>query len=287
MTTLEPNHWVYLVNDRDENWGYFRSDGSLVPVLDFFLGEQRDLGTRSRRDWTLSRIQRDFRKDDVIWIRAAKPLGAFIGCGVVAARLKPSKGGVGYVFRVKWDDALCRLMATDPITGVLEKHTQSVRKLTESELKTLLKAVGRTRSFTPAGDDPAPHEVVKRLQAVTARQGQAVFRARLRMAYGGCCAMTDTIVEQVLQAAHIWGYAVSGDNAIRNGLLLRPDVHDLFDRGLVWVTESLTIGVAPTLKSSEYGALAGKRLRLPKDSKHHPDPERLRQHRTQLARRPR
>jgi predicted restriction endonuclease len=106
-------------------------------------------------------------------------------------------------------------------------------------------------------------------------------------AYERRCAVTGTDVEQVLQAAHIVGYAESGDNALRNGLLLRADIHDLFDRGLLWISATSKMAVAPELGTSVYGKLHGKALHLPKDPLQRPDPKRLTKHRREIALRPR
>ncbi len=64
-----------------------------------------------------------------------------------------------------------------------------------------------------------------------------------------------------------------------NGLLLRADLHTLFDLQLWTVRSDLTIEVAPQLAGSEYAALAGKRLRVPKSSAHRPDAAALGRHR--------
>jgi hypothetical protein len=50
---------------------------------------------------------------------------------------------------------------------------------------------------------------------------------------------------------------------VTNGLLLRADIHNLFDIGLLWVTDTYKVQVDPTLRSGEYRTLHGKKLRLP------------------------
>jgi len=224
----------------------------------------------------------------LIWVRAVEPLGAFVGVGRVRSEPEPDTSGKGYVFDVEWFDGMCRRMASDPIRGVLEKHTQGVRELSQSELATLLKVVGDPpRSVPAAHQDPPPDQKVRRSLDVLMRQGQPRFRATLMEAYERRCAVTGTDVEQVLQAAHIVGYAESGDNALRNGLLLRADIHDLFDRGLLWISATSKMAVAPELGTSVYGKLHGKALHLPKDPLQRPDPKRLTKHRREIALRPR
>ena len=87
-------------------------------------------------------------------------------------------------------------------------------------------------------------------------------------------------MKEVLQAAHIHEYANSGNNSVRNGLLLRGDVHDLFDKGLMWVTEAMRVGVSSQLAGTEYEAFKGRKVRLPKDPSDHPDTGLLARHRT-------
>jgi len=275
---MTERNWVYFANDRSKEWGY------PVGVRDFFLGD-RDRGLHI---WTLSQTRHGFHDGDLIWVRAVEPLGAFVGVGRVVSEPEPDTSGKGYVFDVQWYDDICRRMASDPVRGVLEKHTQSVREFSQSELATLLTIVGGpTLTKSTPYHDPPPAEKVRRSRDVLLRQGQPPFRAALMDAYERRCAVTGTDVEQVLQAAHIVGYAESGDNALGNGLLLRADIHDLFDRGLLWISASSKVAVAPELSATVYGALDGKALRLPKDPRKRPDPKRLTQHRRETASRPR
>lgn len=274
---MTERNWVYFANENSDEWGY------PVGVLDFFLGD-RDPGIHF---WTLSVRRHDFHDDDLIWVRAVEPLGAFVGVGRVRSEPRPDPRGKGYIFDVEWCDGICRRMASDPIRGVLEKHTQGVRELSQSEVATLLKMVGtRPLVKSAAHQDPPPAPKIRRSQDVLQRQGQPVFRAALMEAYGRRCAVTGSDVEQVLQAAHIIGYAKSGDNALRNGLLLRADIHDLFDRGLLWISAASKVVIAPELRGSEYGTLHGQALRLPKDLRKRPHPERLKKHRLEIAMRP-
>ena len=87
-------------------------------------------------------------------------------------------------------------------------------------------------------------------------------------------------VEDVLDAAHVVPYKGPKTNHSTNGLLLRTDLHSLFDLGLLAVdADSMTILLHETLLKSDYGKLAGKRLRLPEQEKYWPNLNALRQHR--------
>jgi hypothetical protein len=65
------------------------------------------------------------------------------------------------------------------------------------------------------------------------RLGQKKFRDLLMDAYGGRCAITECEVPEVLSAAHIWDYSLSKCQEAWNGILLRADIHLLFDRQLL------------------------------------------------------
>lgn len=97
---------------------------------------------------------------------------------------------------------------------------------------------------------------------IAIRRGQAVFRRQLLNAYG-CCAMSGSTVVETLEAAHIVPYQGPGTNHPSNGLLLRADLHTLFDLGLLAVApQTLTILVATQLNGTEYEALRGQPLRV-------------------------
>lgn len=67
------------------------------------------------------------------------------------------------------------------------------------------------------------------------RVGQSAFKALVQEAYGRRCAITGDKIVPVLQAAHIRPVSHAGENRVDNGLLLRSDVHTLFDRGYLGV----------------------------------------------------
>lgn len=100
------------------------------------------------------------------------------------------------------------------------------------------------------------------LRLVVIREGQAVFREKLIAAYDGRCAITGYPVKDVLEAAHIVPYLGVKTNHPSNGLILRSDLHKLFDSFKITVNpDTLTVCVAPELINTEYGDLNGKPLR--------------------------
>ena len=97
------------------------------------------------------------------------------------------------------------------------------------------------------------------------RLGQGAFRVLVTEAYGRRCAMTGERTLPVLNASHIKPYSQEGPHAVSNGLLLREDLHTLFDRGYMTVTKDLRVEVSKSIKEDygngrEYYAMHGKKL---------------------------
>ncbi len=110
-------------------------------------------------------------------------------------------------------------------------------------------------------------------------QGQRNLKA-----YGYRCAITGCDAVQALEAAHIVGYNGPDTNHVSNGLLLRADIHTLFDLKLLAVdTQSMSVVVAPSLAGTVYGELVGKTLRVPADDASRPSRAALDQHRNDLS----
>jgi predicted restriction endonuclease len=97
-------------------------------------------------------------------------------------------------------------------------------------------------------------------------------------AYGGRCAVTGCDAEAALEAAHIMPYLGPKTNHVSNGLLLRADVHTLFDLDLIGIDpESLTIALSESLRGTYYDDFQGRSLTLPKSKKSHPSQDALEQ----------
>jgi HNH endonuclease len=118
------------------------------------------------------------------------------------------------------------------------------------------------------------------MRQLVARQGQRSFRSALLDVYSGRCAVTGCEVEAVLEAAHIRPYAGPQTNSVQNGLLLRADIHTLFDLRLLSVHEdSRSVLLAPTLQNSIYANLAGRLIGHDDRSRHAAGALALRYHR--------
>lgn len=171
----------------------------------------------------------------VISLATGMPLGAFHG-GIPANSYPSARG---------FDILPLREAAGpgDPIDGPLTPLLDEM-------------AADGMSDFDP-NDSQDPRE--RALRAVVARRGQAQFRQALLQRFRGACAITGCAVVQILEAAHITPYCCAASNDVCNGLLLRADIHALWDLGLVAVDpDELTTWVSPTITDPAYRALHGQ-----------------------------
>jgi hypothetical protein len=116
--------------------------------------------------------------------------------------------------------------------------------------------------------------------AIVRRQGQPQFRADLIHAYSGRCAISNYDVIETLEASHILPYHGPATNKLANGLLLRGDLHTLFDLGLIAVDSStMDVLIAPPLRESSYAEVACVKLRVPAEEAARPSVPALDHHR--------
>jgi putative restriction endonuclease len=116
------------------------------------------------------------------------------------------------------------------------------------------------------------------------RLGQGAFRLAVTDAYNRECAITGGRVLPALDAAHIRSYSSGGEHSVTNGLLLRRDIHSVFDAGYLTFDEDLRVVVSERVRTefnngSEYRRLRGEKLRLPSNPEFYPDPAGLKWHR--------
>lgn len=124
----------------------------------------------------------------------------------------------------------------------------------------------------PAGSDDDEY----RQQTIKTRRGQRRFRQALLKAYGSRCVLTGCRVEDLLEAAHITPHAEHTDYRVSNGLLLRADIHTLFDLNLLVIDEFYRVKVSEQLRYSEYWIYNDRTLeRFPDKSADQPSREAL------------
>ncbi len=126
-------------------------------------------------------------------------------------------------------------------------------------------------------------------QVVQPRLGQGLFRVTVTDLYERRCAVTGERTLPALDAAHIIPYAEGGTHSADNGLLLRRDIHSLFDAGYVTVTPSFQFRVSKMIEAEfrngrAYYAFDGGRVRVPDREEQRPAQEALAWHNENLYR---
>lgn len=116
------------------------------------------------------------------------------------------------------------------------------------------------------------------------RLGQGAFRLAVTDGYGRRCAVSGERTLPILDAAHVRPYAEGGTHDVSNGLLLRTDIHRLFDLGYVTLTERGRFAVSQRLKADfdngeHYYAMQDREIRVPLPGFAPPAVEALRWHR--------
>lgn len=116
--------------------------------------------------------------------------------------------------------------------------------------------------YIPSNSDERPQII----QTIFARRGQEKFRDSLRNLYGDKCMITGCEILHIIEAAHINPYRGEKDNHVTNGLLLRSDIHTLFDLNLIGIDpKTLEINLSESLINSEYGEFMNRILLIAKN----------------------
>jgi putative restriction endonuclease len=147
-------------------------------------------------------------------------------------------------------------------------------------------ALAATRPLEPVGDlmhatKDAPRPPYGSPTLIRPRLGQGAFRVMVTDAYDRQCVVTGERTLPVLEAAHIKPYSLVGRHEVSNGLLLRSDLHTLFDLGYMTVTpEDLRVRVSRRIHEEfengrEYYELDGRPIRLPQAAFEQPSLEML------------
>lgn len=127
-------------------------------------------------------------------------------------------------------------------------------------------------------------------QQALPRLGQGLFRTLIADSYERRCAISGERTLPVLEAAHIKPFRIVQRHELPNGLLLRSDLHTLFDEGYITVDpKERRVAVSPRIKEEfsngrDYYALHGRQLREPVNTLARPSAEYLDYHSTEVFR---
>lgn len=160
-----------------------------------------------------------------------------------------------------------------PVPESFKKNIVTGKSYESSEQETAY-LIDALRGRIPAGAAPGalnaaaePAERYGNPLLVKPRLGQGAFRVLVTETYHRRCAISGEKTLPVLEAAHIKPYAEHGPHLIQNGLLLRSDLHILFDQGYVTVTPDSHILISKRIRQEfengkDYYALDGKELKV-------------------------
>ena len=230
------------------------------------LYDDQELIIRDDKTWTIEYCEQKAVEGRLKTDRSNDHLMNNLVDGVpVAVMIGVPEGG--YVI-----EGLAYVERYDPNTGMFTLHgpvsaeadgvnfysETAMQDLTSSELKALKEA-------------DLLDERARRTAEVIRREKQFEFRKMLLSAYRGQCAATKTSVPEVLQAAHIDPYRGKKSQVVTNGMLLRADLHLLYDSHLMTVLpDSFEIVVSEVVKEHLYRELDGKRITAPSNASERP-----------------
>jgi hypothetical protein len=234
--------------------------------------------------WRL-RSSRKAKAGDPVWLLKQGPGQKVIfGEGVIAATPTLQDSGNGKLQPMatirfsRLVDPLAAFIVDEPTTRSILSENQLAAQASGDPISAEQAAAFRRASGsrpTPlipsdeSDDDPFDptdlEDARERIsREITRRRGQRAFREGLLRAYEGRCAITGCDVKDVLEAAHIVPYLGPLTNRTDNGLLLRADLHTLFDCGLISIdAQTRSVVVADRLLATDYASLNGKALRTP------------------------
>jgi ribosomal protein L37AE/L43A len=162
---------------------------------------------------------------------------------------------------------LYAVMTAAEVKALCEKprSQHSIQPLDWNGLIAVLRSRGETVSLAPLEQREATLAGGHTRRNVRVRVGQAAFRKRLLDQYGPICAFTGPAPEAALEAAHLYSFAALGEHHQSGGLMLRSDIHVLFDAGLLAIDPGTSrLDVHPSIAFYDtYGPLHGSDARVP------------------------
>jgi hypothetical protein len=191
-------------------WPNIEDPNKLYPFLFFF---DTEIGFRSWFEFL----------NDLGYDEKFNPRGYYLR--LEASRFDRWGGIEGYLQFLRSQCGFKRL--SNDAQPKLSEYSQDDRELEQTRVKE-----EEEGAFSPSDLEDARRRI---LAAIVLRQGQWGFRERLLAAYQRACAVTGCDVVEALEAAHIIAYLGPKTNYVTNGLLLRADIHTLFDLGLIAV----------------------------------------------------
>ncbi|MEE8154808.1 MAG: HNH endonuclease signature motif containing protein [Phycisphaerales bacterium] len=269
LTGLFPHVAASLGRVRPEDFGYVVGalvhrdpDAALLRLLNRRGGRVKGLGLQ-----LFSRLAVAFRRDLYFvipheWGTASGAL-RFVGndlrkyCAFCRA------------LRTVCDDVGITAKTRGPIFDLLMRADPANPRLLEALNGNVGPTIGRATELKATDGYLPPSDLDGRLTmpleftapAILARRGQRPLRYALLKAYGNHCAITGACPKDLLEVAYIAPFPKGDVNSVENAMLLRSDIHTLWDLNLIGVDpQDLSIHVAKRLRGSTYENLCGRTI---------------------------
>lgn len=237
--------------------------------------------------WNLSTGYRTMRPGDAVWIYAADQYQSI--CALARA-VDVYHDIDGWHVALIWNLDATRKLMRNPIprsefAQIAQQSAVRANPTTATVLAKWLRSTQIRLGDLESEQDPSSVEDARFrvMRSIVQRQGHAGFRQQLLDAYGRRCAVTGESAEAVLEAAHIQPYLGPRTNDVTNGLLLRADLHTLFDVHLIGVDPNGNLVVSPRLDGTSYANRHGTPVNRPLRAAQQPSKRRLAAHLKQLA----
>ena len=274
--STESNHFLYPLNP-ESDYTFIRN-GRKVPTS--FEGFFETVSYKKSDKWGVKKNAYSVAKGDWIWAHFALPISGICAVGQVESGPVWESDWGQYAIFIKWNKELTEYLKESgiPYSRYKQVPYYSVTAASPDTRKVLNAWLRDHRTKEAKGHDA---EVRFRASQVEQRIGQPEFRSKLLRAYGNRCAVTGCTVAEVLQAAHIRPVGAKGTHATSNGILLRADIHNLFDRGLLTIDSAYVVHLGSSIRKMQpYSKLHGKKLAvIPKAKSDKPDIRLLKEHR--------
>lgn len=168
----------------------------------------------------------------------------------------------------------------NPLTGMFTLHGPVSAEESNSDFCSIVPYEHLTEEEQQIFQEADKGDDRKRVLAEQVRrEKQGEFRKMLMEAYSGTCAATGVDVPEVLQAAHIDPYRGKQSQVVTNGMLLRSDIHLLYDAHLLTVLpDKNVIRIGKRLEGTFYEQFSGRKIHVPKDPQLRPDETLLEMH---------
>lgn len=261
MANQEPiTHWIYPLRERSNY--YFEDRGQRLPAS--VEGFYELHGRGGPCTWGLSHGFRLIQPGDFVWAYFGGKDRIIVGVGVVTSEAMYYEDWDRHKVSIEWDAALTQRLRDRPIHyAEYEQHVQSAAaRANENTRRVLERWLGQKGAASGAKH---AKEVAFTLREIRTRTGQQAFRDEVLQHFGKRCAITGCRTVSVLEAAHIVPVAVGGTHDVVNALLLRADIHRLFDDGLLTIDpKTFEVSIASSVRDRQYTRLRGNVVEIPK-----------------------